>query len=72
MLNEKRYANTFRAALAKAEITDYIRPFHDGRHSSITNDAAAWNSGLAVMKRAGHSDFRVTEQYLDLAGEDFT
>lgn len=61
VLNEKRYANTLRAALAKAEITDYIRPFHDGRHSSITNDAAAGNSGLAVMKRAGHSDFRVTQ-----------
>ena len=71
MLNEKRYADTFRAALARAEITDYIRPFHDGRHSSITNDAAAGNSGLAVMKRAGHSDFRVTQQYLDLAGVDF-
>jgi hypothetical protein len=23
------------------------------------------------MKRAGHSDFRVTQQYLDLAGVDF-
>jgi len=71
VLNEKRYANTLRAALAKAEITDYIRPFHDGRHSSITNDAAAGNSGLAVMKRAGHSDFRVTQPYLDLAGVAF-
>ena len=71
MLDHKRYAETFRAALAKAEITDYVRPFHDGRHSAITNDAAAGNSGLAVMKRAGHSDFRVTQQYLDLAGVDF-
>ena len=28
--------------------------------SSATNDAAAGNSGLAVMRRAGHPDFRVT------------
>jgi integrase len=70
-LDHKRYAETFRAALVKAGITDYVRPFHDGRHSAITNDAAAGNSGLAVMKRAGHSDFRVTQQYLDLAGVDF-
>ena len=70
-LDHKRYAETFRAALAAAGVTDYVRPFHDGRHSAITNDAAAGNSGLAVMKRAGHSDFRVTQQYLDLAGVDF-
>ena len=70
-LDPKQYATTFRAALTKAGITDYVRPFHDGRHSAITNDAAAGNSGLAVMKRAGHSDFRVTQQYLDLAGVDF-
>ena len=50
----------------KAGIAGYVRPFHDGRHSAITNDAAAGNSGLAVMKRAGHSDFRVTQQYLYL------
>ena len=25
----------------------------------------------SVMKRAGHSDFRVTRPYLDLAGVDF-
>lgn len=70
-LDGKRYAQTFRTALVKAEITDYVRPFHDGRHTAITNDAATGNSGLAVMKRAGHSDFRVTQQYLDLAGVDF-
>lgn len=70
-LDHKRYARTFRSALARAGITDYVRPFHDGRHSAITNDAAAGNSGLAVMRRAGHSDFRVTQQYLDLAGVEF-
>jgi integrase len=71
VLDHKRYAETFRAALVNAQITDYVPPFHDSRHSAITNDAAAGNSGLAVMKRAGHSDSRVTQQYLDLAGVDF-
>jgi integrase len=70
-LDHKRYAETFRDALERAGITDYVRPFHDGRHSAITNDAAAGNSGLAVMRRAGHSDFRVTQMYLDLAGVEF-
>jgi len=70
-LDHKRYGQTFRAALDWAGITDYVRPFHDGRHSAITNDAAAGNSGLAVMRRAGHSDFRVTQMYLDLAGVEF-
>ena len=28
-------------------------------------------SGLAVMKRAGHSDFRVTQEFMDLAGVEF-
>jgi integrase len=70
-LDHKRYAETFRTALVAAEITDHVRPFHDGRHSAITNDAAAGNSGLAVMRRAGHSDFRVTQMYLDLAGVEF-
>jgi integrase len=37
----QRYTQTFRAALMKAAITDYVRPFHDLRHSSITNAAAA-------------------------------
>ena len=71
-LDHKRYGQTFRVALDRAGITDYVRPFHDGRHSAITNDAAAGNSGLAVMRRAGHSDFRVTQMYLDLAGVEFT
>jgi len=70
-LDRRRYAVTFRAALEKAGITDHVRPFHDGRHAAITNDAASGNSGLAVMKRAGHSDFRTTQLYLDPAGVQF-
>jgi integrase len=37
--DRKAYADTFRAALAKAEVEGKVRPFHDGRHSSITNAA---------------------------------
>src|SRR5262245_34700662 len=37
----QRYTRTFRDALTKAAITDYVRPFHDLRPPSITNAAAA-------------------------------
>src|SRR5215211_8345428 len=48
-----------------------MRPFHDGRHTSITNSAAAGLSPAALMARAGHSDFKTTQGYIDLAGETF-
>jgi integrase len=48
-----------------------MRPFHDGRHSSITNAAAAGVAPAALMARAGHSDFKTTQGYIDLAGETF-
>lgn len=70
-LDHKRYAETLRLALARAGVERPMRPFHDGRHSAITNDAAAGNAPMAVMKRAGHSDFRTTQGYIDLAGESF-
>jgi integrase len=70
-LDHKRYAETYRAALKRAGITDYVRPFHDGRHTSITNSAAAGLSTAALMSRAGHSDFKTTQGYIDLAGEAF-
>jgi integrase len=60
-----------RQALARAKITDYMRPFHDGRHTSITNAAASGMSPGALMARAGHSDFKTTQGYIDLAGETF-
>jgi integrase len=66
-----RYAATFRFALTRASVTDYVRPFHDLRHSSITNAAAAGTSPAALMARAGHSDFKTTQGYIDLAGEQF-
>jgi integrase len=58
-----RYGTTLRTALAKAGITDYVRPFHDMRHSSITNAAAAGTAPAALMARAGHSDFKTTQGF---------
>jgi integrase len=66
-----RYSKTLKLALAKAKIDDRVRPFHDGRHTSITNAAAAGLSPAALMARAGHSDFKTTQGYIDLAGERF-
>lgn len=70
-LDPGKYAETYRKALAHAGITDYVRPFHDGRHTSITNAAAAGMPPATVMARAGHSDFSTTQLYIDLAGETF-
>jgi len=66
-----RYAETFRRALASAGIADPVRPFHDLRHSFITNAAAAGTPPAALMARAGHADFKTTQGYIDLAGERF-
>lgn len=66
-----RYADTLRTALARAKVDGYVRPFHDARHSSITNAAAAGTPPAALMARAGHSDFKTTQGYIDLAGETF-
>jgi integrase len=71
VLDHKRYAATLRQALAKAKIDRPMRPFHDGRHTSITNSAAAGISPAALMARAGHSDFATTQLYIDLSGEAF-
>lgn len=71
VLDHKRYARSLELALELAGVEGRMRPFHDSRHTAITNDAAAGNSPLAVMKRAGHSDFKTTQAYIDLAGETF-
>jgi integrase len=71
VLDNKRYARTLRLALERAEIDRPMRPFHDGRHTSITNSAAAGISPAALMARAGHSDFATTQLYIDLSGEAF-
>ena len=70
-LDPKRYAATLRLALKRAKVDGKLRPFHDGRDTSITNAAAAGTSPAALMARAGHSDFKTTQGYIDLAGETF-
>ncbi len=69
--SEKTWAVTFRAALVKAEVTGYVRPFHDLRHTALTNEAAAGSSPIALMAKAGHSDMKTTRIYLHLAGTVF-
>lgn len=68
-------ADTFRdaldAALAAAKVDAHVRPFHDLRHTAITNDAASGASPIAVMTKAGHADMRTTKRYLHLAGVVF-
>jgi integrase len=71
VLDHKKYAATLRLALKRANIDRPMRPFHDGRHTSITNAAAAGTPPAALMARAGHSDFATTQLYIDLAGESF-
>ena len=60
-LDHKRYAATLRLALKRAGIERPMRPFHDGRHTSITQSAVAGLSPAALMARAGHSDFATTK-----------
>jgi hypothetical protein len=48
-----------------------VRPWHDLRHTAITNDAAAGSSELAVMAKAGHLSMSTTKTYLHLAGVVF-
>lgn len=71
VLDHKRYAQTFQAALKRAGVEKQVRPFHDGRHTSITNAAAAGVSPAALQAQAGHSSYSVTQRYVDLAGVTF-
>lgn len=65
------YTEAFRKALRVAGITDYIRPFHDMRHTALTNYAAATGNAVALMATAGHRSFATTKGYLQLAGITF-
>jgi site-specific recombinase XerD len=69
--DDERHAEILRLALCRAGITDYVRPNHDLRHSSITNAAAAGTPPEALMSRAGHTAYSTTKRYIDLAGERF-
>lgn len=70
-LEHEWYAAEFRKALAAAGITEYVRPFHDARHASLTNGAAAGERPLELMARAGHRSMATTNQYVHLAGVTF-
>jgi integrase len=65
------FTEAFRAALAAAGVEGHIRPFHDLRHTAITNDAASGASPIAVMAKAGHADMGTTKRYMHLAGVVF-
>ena len=70
-LEVKAYAADFAAALAAVGITDHVRPFHDMRHTALTNLAATGASPIAVMATAGHRSMQTTKRYLHLAGVVF-
>ena len=59
------------AALAAAGIEATMRPFHDLRHTAITNDAAAGASPVAIMTKAGHASMNTTRDHIHLAGVVF-
>jgi integrase len=67
----KTWRLAFSAALKAAEVEGKVRPFHDLRHTAITNDAAAGANPTALMAKAGHADMRTTKLYLHLAGTVF-
>jgi integrase len=62
------FRHALRAALAAAGVEAKLRPFHDLRHASLTNGAAAGENPVALMARAGHRSMRTTERYVHLAG----
>lgn len=67
----KTFATALRKALTAAKVEGHVRPYHDLRHSAITNDAASGSNAIAVMTKAGHSDMKTTKRYLHLAGVVF-
>lgn len=70
-LDPEWYAKRLRSALTEVGITDYVRPFHDGRHTALTNMAASGASPNAIMATAGHRSMATTNQYIHLAGVVF-
>jgi integrase len=65
------FQDEFNAALKLAGINDRMRPFHDLRHTSITNDAAAGANPVALMTKAAHANMSTTKTYLHVAGVVF-
>jgi integrase len=69
----ERFSAALRAAY-KAAGLDYptgLRPCHDLRVTSITNDALAGAHPVAIMTKAGHANMATTKRYLRLAGVVF-
>lgn len=66
-----RHVQDLRVALAVAGVDGHVRPFHDLRHTSITNDAAAGANPVALMAKAGHRSMKTTNVYVHLAGVVF-
>ena len=50
------YGKLYREALVKAGITDYVRPFHDGRHTSITTGSRPYPDPEAATSRSLGTD----------------
>jgi len=69
--NAETFAEALRTALKAVGVDAELRPFHDLRHASLTNGAAAGESPIALMTRAGHSNMSTTKLYLHLAGTVF-
>ena len=70
MVGGQWYADKFNEALKEAGIEDYVRPFHDMRHTALTIMAADARE-IPLMTVAGHKSMEVTKQYLHLAGTVF-
>jgi integrase len=67
------FSEALRAAYKAAgmEFPEGMRPFHDLRVTSITNDAIAGANPIALMTKAGHASMATTRRYLRLAGTVF-
>ena len=67
------FSTALEAANARAgmEWPEKMRPCHDLRVTSITNDAIAGANPVALMTKAGHANMATTKRYLRLAGVVF-
>ena len=70
-LKAETFKEALEAAMRAAGVEGKVQAFHDLRHASLTNGAAAGEGALALMTRAGHADLRTTKTYLHLAGVVF-
>jgi integrase len=73
MYRYETFATALRAAyeVAGLDYPEGMRPFHDLRVTSITNDAIAGANPVALMTKAGHPNMATTRRYLRLAGVVF-